>query len=298
MYVFYRILTSFSFINLDVDRIRRFDIESNCDWESCRIAVRSGHTRSAAFFVYILYVDESGDGGQNTGSSHHLVLAGVAIHEGQWKTFSKSLDAIQESYLPHAGAPVEFHASEIRGRRGVFRGFPKQQRDALMTDLYTVISRSTGNRLVLFATVVDKAPFMLKYGGKVDPYEGAFEGLCTMFNMFLQHLQKKQGKVQRGIVVFDEARPSLSRQIKMLLAKFQAGGARWTNMGNLIETVFFFDSRTSRIMQLADFTAYAIYRWYESGDDGYVKIIKPRFDHYGAKIHGTKCYPLGSTRPW
>jgi len=117
-----------------------------------------------------------------------------------------------------------------------------------------------------------------------------------MFDKFLQHLQKQQGKVQRGIVVFDEARPSLSRQIRALLEKYQAGGGRWTTMGNLIETVFFFDSRTSRIMQIADFTAYAAYRWYEAGDPAYLKTIKHRFDHHGSRVHGLKCYPLESTR--
>jgi hypothetical protein len=245
--------------------------------------------------VYILYVDESGDGGMHAGSSRHLILAGAAIHEGQWKKFTKSLDAIQDSHLPQAGGSVEFHASEIRGGKRVFRGFPKAKRATIMADVYKVIGDSTGNRLVLFAAMVDKAAFALKHGGKVDPYEGAFEGLCTMFNMFLGHLQQRQGKVQRGIVVFDEARPSLSRQIRSLLAKFQAGGGRWTNMANLVETVFFFDSRTSRIMQLADFTAYAVYRWYEASDSVYLKVIGHRFDHHGGRIHGLKCYPLEST---
>jgi len=67
-------------------------------------------------------------------------------------------------------------------------------------------------------------------------------------------------------------------------------------MGSLIETVFFFDSSTSRIMQIADFTAFAVYRWYEGGDDGHLKIIKHRFDHHRNRIHGIKCYPLESTR--
>jgi hypothetical protein len=246
--------------------------------------------------MYILYVDESGDGGMNPGSSRHLVLAGVAIHEGQWKKFTRSLDTIQESHLPQAGGPVEFHASEIRAGRSVFRGFSRTQRAGLMNDVYRVISASTGNRLVLFGSVVDKAAFLSKYGSKVDPYEGAFERLCTMFNMFLQHLQARQRKVQRGIIVFDEARPSLCRQIRTLLAKFQAGGGRWTSMANLIETVFFFDSRTSRVMQLADFTAFALYRRYESEDAAYLNMIHHRFDHDRSRIHGLKCYPSASTK--
>ena len=52
--------------------------------------------------MYILYVDESGDGGTDPGSSRHLVLAGVAIHAGQWRKFTRSLDTIQALHLPQA----------------------------------------------------------------------------------------------------------------------------------------------------------------------------------------------------
>jgi hypothetical protein len=165
-----------------------------------------------------------------------------------------------------------------------------------MEDVYKTISASTGNRLVLFSAVVDKAAFHAKHSGRFDPYKHAFEGICTMFNMFLGRLQTKQGKVQRGIIVFDEARPSLSRQIRNLLTKFHTGGGKWTNMASLVETAFFFDSRTSRIMQLADFAAYAVYRWYEHDDPTYLKSIGHRFDHDRGKVHGLKCYPLESTK--
>jgi Protein of unknown function (DUF3800) len=246
--------------------------------------------------VYILYIDESGDGGTNPGSSRHLVLAGVAIHEGQWRGLTRKLDSIQDSQFPQAGSPIEFHASEIRSGRNIFRSLIPHKRATLMSDVYGVISQVTGQKVVLFSAVIEKSVLQKKYGGMVQPYEQAFEGLCTMFNFFLRKVQAKQGSVQRGIIVFDEARPSLSRQIRTLLAKFQAGGSRWTTINSLVETVFFFDSRTSRIMQLADFTAHAVYRWYEAGDPQYLKLIHHKFDREGRKVHGIKCYPLESTK--
>lgn len=51
-------------------------------------------------------------------------------------------------------------------------------------------------------------------------------------------------------------------------------------------------------MQLADFTAYAVYRWYEAGDAGYLKDIYHRFDHDRTTVHGLKCYPLEATKPY
>ncbi len=226
--------------------------------------------------MHILYVDESGDGGSGTGSSRHLVLCGAAMHEGQWRKLTKELDDIQLSNFPTAGAFMEFHASEMRTGARSFRGLPRPARNNAIREVYNVISSAAG--LTLFAAVVDKPAFVAKYQRTVDCYRGAFEGLTTMFDYFLRRKQKQSQRVVRGIVVFDEARPSLSREIRRLLAEFQVAGTRWSSLGCIIETAFFFDSRSSRLMQVADFAAYAVYRWYEAGDSSYLKLIHNRFD--------------------
>jgi len=246
--------------------------------------------------MHILYVDESGDGGLAPGSSRHLVLCGAAMHEGQWRRLTRQLDEIQTANFPTAGAFLEFHASEMRTGSRCFRGLPRPARTSAIQRVYDVISHGMG--LTLFAAVVDKPAFVAKYEGRVDPYRGAFEGLSTMFDFFLKRKQKQSERVGRGIVVFDEARPSLSREIRRLLAEFQAGGTRWAALGCIIETAFFFDSRSSRLMQIADFAAYAVYRWYEHGDDTYLKRINNKFDRQGSKLHGLKCYPLESTKTY
>ena len=51
-------------------------------------------------------------------------------------------------------------------------------------------------------------------------------------------------------------------------------------------------------MQIADFTAYAVYRWYEHGDDTYISVIDRKFDRQGSKLHGLKCYPLEATKSY
>jgi hypothetical protein len=244
--------------------------------------------------MHILYVDESGDGGLAPGSSRHLVLCGVAMHEGQWRKLTQKLDEIQAANFPTAGAFLEFHASEMRTGSRAFRGLPRPARNKAIVDLYEVVSRTHG--LTLFAAVIDKPAFLAKYENRVDIYRGAFEGLSTMFNFFLQRKQRQSQRVGRGVVVFDESSPSLSREIRRLLAEFQAGGTRWASLGCIIETAFFFDSRSSRLMQIADFAAYAVYRWYEHADDSYLKLINNKFDRQASKLHGLKCYPLESTQ--
>jgi hypothetical protein len=218
------------------------------------------------------------------------------MHEGKWRKLTQQLDDIQADNFPTAGAFLEFHASEMRTGARSFRGLPRPARTKAIKELYGVVSQTHG--LTLFAAVVDKPAFIAKYENRVDIYRGAFEGLSTMFNFFLERKQNQSQRVGRGIVVFDEARPSLSKEIRRLLAEFQAGGTRWASLRCIIETAFFFDSRSSRLMQIADFAAYAVYRWYEHGDDTYLKQINNKFDRVGSRLHGLKCYPLESTRTY
>ena len=216
------------------------------------------------------------------------------MHEGQWRTLTRQLDDIKKNNFPTAGAFLEFHASEMRTGARSFRGLPRPARVKAIREVYEVISRATG--LTLFAAVMDKQAFRTKYENKVEVYRGAFEGISTMFDFFLRRKQRQSERVGKGIVVFDEARPSLSKEIRRLLTEFQASGTRWSSLDCIIETAFFFDSRSSRLMQIADFAAYAVYRWYEHGDDSYFSLIQPKFDRQGSKLHGLKCYPLESTK--
>ena len=59
-------------------------------------------------------------------------------------------------------------------------------RTKMMNEVYGVIS-GTRSGLDLFAAVIEKQALMYKYGGRVEPHERAFEGLCTMFNFFAPH---------------------------------------------------------------------------------------------------------------
>ena len=245
--------------------------------------------------MHILYVDEAGDGG--IAGSKHLVLAGAAMHEAQWRHLTKLVDEAQKHHFPTAGSTLELHASPLRAGRQNFRGIPKKQRYVALDDIYSRIG-NVNKGLTLFAAVIHKNDFATQYKGRVDPYAGAFEGLCTMFNYFLKRLQHHSGRPERGIVVIDESRPALANQLRTLMAQFQATGTRWAALSQVIETPFFFDSKTSRMMQIADFASYSVFRWYESNDDSYIKKVIHKFDHEGQKCHGLKCYPLACTHTY
>lgn len=245
--------------------------------------------------MQILYVDESGDGGTSKGSSKHLVLTGAAMAEAAWSDLSAVMDQVQATHFPSAGGKLELHASPLRSGRDEFKTIPKVQRYAVIDDIYARIA-DVKDGLTLFSVVVDKTAFIAQYKGRVDPYESAFENLCTMFNYFLKRLETANDRPERGIIVMDHSTPALANQMRTLLARFQASGTRWDKLSHVIETPFFFDSKISRIMQIVDFASYAVFRWYESGDESYLRKIDGLFDSEMHKKHGLKCYPLVSTK--
>ena len=48
----------------------------------------------------------------------------------------------------------------------------------------------------------------------------------------------------------------------------------------------FLDSKASRLIQLADLIAFAIFRHYERGDSRFYSIIQAGFDAEGGIVHG------------
>lgn len=48
----------------------------------------------------------------------------------------------------------------------------------------------------------------------------------------------------------------------------------------------FLDSKASRLIQLADIIAYAIFRRFEKGDRQFYDIIQNKFDAEGGVVHG------------
>src|SRR5205085_9297776 len=94
----------------------------------------------------------------------------------------------------------------------------------------------------------------------------------------------KAGDTQRGVILFDKA--TYETTVQALATDFRTIGHRWGIIRNFSEVPLFLDSRASRLIQLADLIAYAIFRHYERGDDRFFSIIKNRFDSAGGINHG------------
>ena len=243
--------------------------------------------------MFLLYADESGtvhDAKQQT-----FVLAGFCVFERQGFWIANELDKIAARFNPADPASVELHGNPMHSGKGIFRQFPKEDRlQAIEDALKVFLDSHPSNRL--FASVVNKALI-----SPVDPVEYAFEQLASRFDHYLTRLHKagntqrgvilfdntrlhKAGNTQRGVILFDKS--TYETTLQALATDFRTIGHSWGVLRNLSEVPLFMDSKASRLIQLADLIAYAIFRNYERGDADLFSIIQHRFDAEGGITHG------------
>ena len=225
--------------------------------------------------MYLLYADESGT--VHDVSQKMFVLAGFCVFERQGFWIANELDKIAARFNPADPASVELHGNPMQSGKGIFRQFPKEVRTQAIEDALRVFLAShPSNRL--FASVVNKAKV-----SPTDPVEYAFEQLASRFDHYLTRLHKS-GDTQRGVILFDKS--TYETTIQSLATDFRTVGHRWGVLRNLAEVPLFMDSKASRLIQLADLIAYAIFRFYERGDNLFFSIIQNRFDAEGGITHG------------
>ncbi len=224
--------------------------------------------------MYLLYVDESGDPANI--DERHFCLGGVAVFERQAYWLNEALDKLQEQYFP--GQYVEFHARSIVSHdEPPWTTIPSRVRRQIMEDLCRLIADSH-QTVALFGVALEKGP---RSGS--DPVGRAFEEICNRFDLFLKRLHA-QGDTQRGLIVFDESR--YETRLQTLLGEYRRSGTRFGRVRNFADVPFFADSRATRLLQIADLVAYAIFRRYERGDTQYLDRIVTRFDSENDVLHG------------
>jgi hypothetical protein len=217
--------------------------------------------------MYLLYADESGT--THDLNQQYFVLAGFCIFERQGYWISDQLDKIAARFDPADPLSVELHGSPMLSGRGKWRSYSKNDREKAIEDILQVFLQShPSNRL--FASVIKKTLVSPK-----DPVEVAFEQLASRFDRYLIRLHKNDN-TQRGIIIFD----------KSLATDFRTIGYSWGVIRNFSEVPLFLDSKASRLIQLADILAYAIFRNFEKGDSRFFSIIQQRFDSEGGIVHG------------
>lgn len=222
--------------------------------------------------VYILYADESGAAGDK--HQRFFVLAGIAVFDRQTWWLSRELDKLVGRLFPHQ-AEAELHGNHIFQGKRIWRSVGIQARVEAYQTALSLIKKS----MPLFGVGVERACLVGQ-----DPVEYAFEQLCSRFDMYLGRHYKRRNDPQRGLIVFDKT--SYETSLQGLAAGFRTVGHRFGRVHNLSEVPLFLDSRASRLVQLADLVAYALFRYLEHEAQRFFRLIEGRFDTEGGVRHG------------
>jgi hypothetical protein len=219
--------------------------------------------------MYLLYLDESGDpnGWQY---QKNYVLAGVAIHEGQIWRLGNELDNIQSKYFPGISYPIAFHASETRRGKGHFENLKPERRKEVLVDVCNVIGSSVFPNLVAFAIVVD----ISAVESALQVRRLTLEDVCARFNTFLIR-QHKAERPSKGLLVIDRNREG---EYRSLMGDFRRDGVKSGYLGNIVDIPYFAGCADTRMLQLADSLANAVFQYYENGKKELFDIIEPKFD--------------------
>jgi hypothetical protein len=201
-----------------------------------------------------------------------IVVGGVAVFEAYVDKLSEEIDDIQAAYFNGITIPIEFHAGNINSGNGQrWRHVREETREKILGEVYDKIGTASFPKLVAFATAlhISKAAT-----NPTENIKAVFEDVCGRFNTFLVR-QGHAGKPNKGLLIIDDAH----REHYMdLVREFRRAGMKSGYLGKVVDIPYFSASKETRMLQLADFVAYAVYRYYEKNDYTYLGKIISRFD--------------------
>lgn len=234
--------------------------------------------------MYLLYLDDSGS--PDNKNEQYFVLGGVAVPENSVRWLSHEIEKVALEFSPSGDSrDVEFHATDIFGGRNAPWDKIKEKPDRakILQKVLRVLDRSYES-VVVFACAIHK-----ESSSGMNPLHLAYEQLSSRFDMFLAR------KKDRGLIVLDKSSHEINIQDKA--KSIRRDGNQWGKYdSSIIEVPMFVDSKSSRIIQLADHIAYAVFRRYNSDDLNYFKCIEGRFDQRDGKIFGLMHYQTNNPR--
>lgn len=225
--------------------------------------------------MHILYLDESG-----THDARYFVVAGIAVFERRTYYLARELNQLQARYFPELSGQIPFHASSLHAPEGrvpsPFERLTRSQRRELLREIYEVIADSEAR---IFAVAMEKSAVA------ENPYERGFEELINRFDRMLARVNRERDEQQRGLIVVAES--SYQENLEVLARRIAEEGHRWGDIHNLADIPYFAPANSTRLLQLADFVANAVFGRYESGYARYFDQIAARFDQdQEGRLHG------------
>lgn len=233
--------------------------------------------------MLLLYIDESGGFDRRTEDAEHVTVGGLVIYERAIEALRSQVDGIMAEALDPQNRGLEIHAAAMTAGRGAWRKIPSEIRQLLLLRLASFLGAFGSVDPCFRLLAVVRAPLAVPMA---DPLERVFEELFLRFRSMLDRMSR-EGDDQLGVVVADEAR--YERILQPLVAKWRDSGIARRRLGRLdrlVEVPLFVDSQATRLLQMADVVAHAVWRFYERHNDDLIGPMLSGFDTESGVMHG------------
>ena len=192
---------------------------------------------------------------------------------------SESVEAIQNKYFPNH-PPITFHMTDIRAGKAFWRKIPVPIRQAVIKELTDVILNTPDQGRLLYAAAIEKNATL--HGTKA--VVTATEQICKRFDIFLQRSYQDDNNPQRGLLVFAEGR--FDKRAQVWVRNFRQQGTTWGAINNFADIPYFASMKDSRLLQLADLVAHAVWLLYEKRNPKLIQPLLKCFDSTNGVLHG------------
>lgn len=220
--------------------------------------------------MYIMYVDESGDPGNNILQTRYFCLSAIVVHESEWRQFIERLVYFRRTMRGVYGLPLrsELHAVEMI-RKNKF-GIAKHSRLAILRNHLDELAKM--NTISVTNIVVDKKGKPPGY----DVFSSAWRTLFQRFENTLTHGNFPGGYKRSFGTVYTDA--TSGKKLTQLVRKMSVynpvpnrygGGYRNIPIHRVIEDPSERDSQISLGIQSCDVCAYFLHQ--QLGPNAYIK---------------------------
>jgi hypothetical protein len=205
--------------------------------------------------MYLVYLDESGNTGNNLADSQQplFVLCAMIIDETQWLPLEKDLEAVlDQHFTPIRDDGFEIHGTDLRTGRGPFVGMSVADRVGFR-DAWMNAASARGVKLIYRA--IEKRRYQswlhatFGAGVSINPHIAAFALISRVVDDYLYH----QPGTPLGILISDENKEIVADVEKSIHALRMSTGV--LRLQQIIEKGFFIDSAKSLPLQLCDLFA-------------------------------------------
>jgi Protein of unknown function (DUF3800) len=233
--------------------------------------------------MYLMYVDESGDPGNNTAQSNFFCLSGLVVHESEWRNFIGASQNFRRTMKNVYGLPVRAEVHAVKMVRHSEFGIEKYKRLAILRNYLDELAKI--NYISFTNVVVDKRGKPAGY----DIFGVAWRTLFQRFENTLMAGNYPGGYTRSFGTVFTDATNgnALSKIMRKMavhnpIPNRQNSGYRNTPVLRMIEDPSSRDSAHSLPIQACDVVAYFLHQSFrpnsyirKSGAKNYFNRLDP-----------------------